>query len=86
MGLFLWELVFEGAYYRGEFCVSKWVGLDNKNSSQHGDNSLKQLKAGTLTVHGLIVGRAYYRKDINCFRALVGEWFWRGLSLEFYGN
>ena len=36
MGLFLGELIFGGAYYWMEFCVSKWVGLDN--------NSLKQLK------------------------------------------
>ena len=32
LGLFLGELVFGGAYYWKEFCVSKWVGLDNKNS------------------------------------------------------
>ena len=30
--LFLGELIFGGAYYWKEFCVSKWVGLDNKNS------------------------------------------------------
>ena len=30
---------------RGNFsCVQKWVGLENKNSQQHKDNSLKQLK------------------------------------------
>ena len=43
-----------GAYYIGgnwEFCISKWVGLDNKNGLKLEDNSLKQL---TLTVHGLI--------------------------------
>ena len=34
LGLFSGELIFEGAYYWREFCVSKWVGLDNKNS-QH---------------------------------------------------
>ena len=26
------ELIFRGAYYWKEFCISKWVGLDNKNS------------------------------------------------------
>ena len=51
------ELIFRGAYYRKEFCLFEWVGLDNKNS-------LKQL---ALTVHGLIFGKAYYWKDF-CFR------------------
>ena len=37
LGLFSGELIFGGAYYWKEFCVSKWVGLDNKNN-------LKQLK------------------------------------------
>ena len=32
LGLFSGELIFGGAYYWKEFCVSKWVGLDNKNS------------------------------------------------------
>ena len=32
LGLFSGELIFEGAYYWRELCVSKWVGLDNKNS------------------------------------------------------
>ena len=53
LGLFSGELISEGAYYRKEFCVSKWVWLDNKNS-------LKQL---ALTDHGLIFRRAYYRND-----------------------
>ena len=30
--LFSGELIFGWAYYWQEFCVSKWVGLDNKNS------------------------------------------------------
>ena len=32
LGLFLGELNFGGAYYWREFCISKWVGLDNNNS------------------------------------------------------
>ena len=35
LGLFLGELIFGGAYYWKEVCVSKWVGLDNKNSLKH---------------------------------------------------
>ena len=32
LGLFSGELIFGGACYRNEFCVSKWVWLLNKNS------------------------------------------------------
>ena len=61
-------LIFGGAYYWKEFCVSKWVGLVNKNS-------LKQLtlKAPRLIQEGLLLegflrlrfgelifGRAYF--------------------------
>ena len=61
-----------------EFCVSKLVGLHNKNSLKYYKNSLKQL---TLTVHGLIMerslrlrfggfifGRAYYRNFTLCLQ------------------
>ena len=58
VGLFSRELIFGGAYYWREFCVSKWVGLDSENGLKHEDDSLKQL---TQTVHGLIFGSAYYR-------------------------
>ena len=60
VSLFSGELIFRGAYYWKEFCISKWVGLDNKNSLNYYENSLKQL---ALTAHGLIFGRAYYLKD-----------------------
>ena len=59
LGLFSGELVFGACYWR-VFCVSEWVGLHQKNSVKHYENSLKQL---ALTVHGLIFGRASYRKD-----------------------
>ena len=32
MGLFSGRVIFRGAYYWREFCVSKWVAFDNKNS------------------------------------------------------
>ena len=32
LGLFWGELIFGGAYYWKEFCISKWVWLVNKNS------------------------------------------------------
>ena len=64
LGLPAGELIFGGAYYWKEFCVSKWTGLDYKNSLKHYENRLKQLKrANTNRPHGLIFGRAYYRKD-----------------------
>ena len=54
-------LIFRGAYFwrglllEGVFAFQNgFIGLDNKNG-------LKQL---ALTTHGLIFGRAYYRKDI----------------------
>ena len=47
LGLFSGELIFRGAYYCKEFCVSKWVGLDNKNGPKHYEDSLKQLKTVT---------------------------------------
>ena len=47
LGLFSGELIFGGAYYWKEFCISKWVGLDNKNSLKHYENSLKQLKTAS---------------------------------------
>ena len=47
LDLFLGELIFGGAYYWNEFCVSKWVGLDNKNSLKHYENSLEQLKTAS---------------------------------------
>ena len=59
VGLFSGELIFGGAYYWKEFCVSKWVGLDNKNSLKHKDNSLKQLKtASTNSLWG------YFREGL----------------------
>ena len=36
LGLFSGELIFGGAYYWREFCVSKWVGLDNKTANTNG--------------------------------------------------
>ena len=50
VGLFLGELIFGGAYYWKEFCVSKWVGLVNKNRLKHYENGLKQLKAACTKI------------------------------------
>ena len=42
VGLFSGELIFGGAqYYWKEFRVSKWVGLDNKNSLKHYESRRK---------------------------------------------
>ena len=60
VGLFSGRLTLGGAYYQKEFCASKWVRLDNKNSVK--DSSLKQLN---LTPDELTFGGAYYRKDIS---------------------
>ena len=68
------ELIFGGAYYWKEFYISKWVGLDNKDSLNNYKNSLKQL---ALTVHGLIFRMAYYRKDFAS--EIWGAYFREGL-------
>ena len=75
LGLFSGELIFGGAYYWTEFCVSNWVGFDNKKSLKHYENSLKQLKTAStkspwdniregllseVILRGLIFGRAYF--------------------------
>ena len=54
VGLFSGELVFGGAYYWKEFCLSKWVVFYNKNS-------LKQLPSESMGLHseGLIIGRIF---------------------------
>ena len=82
LGLFSGELIFGGAYYWKEFCVSKRVGLDNKNGVKHCANSLKQL---ALTVHGIIFGRAYYRKVFVRLR-FVGLIFGRAYFFFFGGG
>ena len=93
-GLFSGELVFRGAYYWKEFCVSKWVGLDNKNSLKHYKNNLRQLALNSpwaYTQEGLLLegflrlrfGGAYFREGLF-FLILVRGGGGRGLLLEFY--
>ena len=64
LGLFLGELSFGGAYYWKEFCISKWVGLDNKTASTNSPWAYiweGLLLEGFLHLRfgGLIFGRAY---------------------------
>ena len=70
------DFFFRKAYYCKEFCVSKLVGLDNKNIPKDYENSLTQL---ALTVHGLIFGRAYNQKDF----CIWGAYFREGLFIYF---
>ena len=86
----LTEPLFSARYWK-EFCVSKWVGLDNTNGLKHYENSLKQL---ALTVDGLILRRACDREDFASeiwrgWGAYFREgFFWGGdggLVSEFYG-
>ena len=92
LGLFSRELIFGGAYYWKEFCVTKWVGFDNKNSLKHYKTGLKQLKTALTNSpwayirEGLIsegflrlrFGGAYFREGLF----LVGGG--GGLLSEFY--
>ena len=65
------------AYYWGQFYVTIWVGLDNKNSitgtKVTTKSSLKQLP---LTVHWLTLDRAYYWEDSCLFG--WNFFFWGG--------
>ena len=66
------------AYFRGSLSsegliigsnFAFWVGIDNKNSLKHYENSLKQLAP---TVHGLYSGEIIVRK------IFASEIFWKG--------
>ena len=77
LGLFLGELIFRGPYYWREFCISKWVGLDNKTPSTSSPWAYiweGLLSEGFLSLKcgggGLFSG---------------GLVFWEGLLSEFYG-
>ena len=65
LGLFSGERIFGGAYYWKEFCVSKWVELDNKTASTISPWAYiweGLLSEGFLRLRfgGLIFGRAYF--------------------------
>ena len=92
LGLFSGELIFGGAYYWKEFCISKWVGLDNKNSQQYSPLCVWDLEG--LFSGGLIFfflgGGAYYRNftvSDEMFRGLT-VWAWPsgGASDEIFGG
>ena len=88
LGLFLGELIFGGVYYWKEFCISKWVGLDNKNSLKHKDN-LKQLKTASTNspwahIQEGLLSEGFLRLR---FEGLIfgRAYIWGGLLSEFYG-
>ena len=65
LGFFSGELIFGGACYRKEFCVSKWVWFVNKNSS--GNSPWAYIREGLLSegylrlrFGGIIFGRAFF--------------------------
>ena len=77
LGLFSGELISEGPIIGRNFAFQNGLGLTTKQLA--------------VTVHGLIFGRAYYRKDF-CVCDLGGLFsggglFWggEGLLSEFYG-
>ena len=72
LGLFSGELIFGGAYhYWREFCISKWVGLDNKKS-------LKQsmgLYLGGLIIRRIVASEiwgAYFQEGLFLGRLIIG--------------
>ena len=81
LGLFSGKLIFGGAYYWKKFCISKWVGLDNKTASTNSPWDYiweGLLWEGFLCLRygGLIFGRDYF------FFLGGGR---GGLLSEFYG-
>ena len=72
LGLFSGKLLFGGAYYWKEFCIPKWVGLDNKNSL-------------ALTVHGLIYSGGFIIGRIFASE-IWGAYLREGLLLFFFGG
>ena len=65
LGLFSGELIFGGACYRKEFCVSKWCGLSIKTASSN--SPWAYIREGLLwegylflRFGELIFGRAYF--------------------------
>ena len=89
LGLFLEKLIFGAAYYWKQFCVSKWVGLNNKNSLKHCENILKQLETASTNSQWayiweglLLAGFLRLRFEVLIFGRAC---FWEGLLSEFYG-
>ena len=70
LGLFSGELIFGGAYYWKEFCVSTRIRLDNENSYDV-----------ALTVHGLYSGGLIIERI--CASQIWGAYFREGL---FFGE
>ena len=90
VSLFLGELSFGGAYYNWrEFCISKLVGLDNKNRSKDYENNLKQLKIANPNSPWSYIWEGLWSE--GCLRLRFGglifgrAYFWVGLLSEFYG-
>ena len=85
LGLFWDELIFGGAYYLRGFCVSKWVGLGNKNGLKHEDNlnspwayiweGLLLERYLLLRCGWLIFGRAYFTRGLfSCKDFCIRGW------------
>ena len=76
LGLFLGELIFGGAYYWREFCISKWVWFVKRNNNSN--SPWAYIREGLLFIGRIFVSEiwgAYFREGL----------FWGGLLSEFYG-
>ena len=79
LGLFAGKLIFEGALYSKEFCVTKWVGLDNKNSL----NTRKQPKTASTNSPWVYIREGLLSEGFLRLR-FGGAYFWDGLF--FFGG
>ena len=91
LGLFSGELIFGGAYYWKEFCDSKWVGLDNKNSLKHHEDSLKQLKTASTNrpwayIREGLLSEGIWRLKFGGLIFGRAYFFWTGGRGAYYRN
>ena len=78
------------AAFGREFCVSKWLVLDNKNGLKYEDNSLKQLKTANTNSLWAYIQEGLLSEGYLHLRfgglSFGRAYFWRGLLSEFYSN
>ena len=71
-----------------EFCVSKWAGLDNKNSLKHYENNLKQLKTASTNNPWAYIREGLLSEGFLLLRFIFWDLFSGGLILggAYYRN
>ena len=81
--LFLRSSFSEGQILERNFAFQNGFGLSIKTTKNTNITALNSSKQLTVTVHGLMFGRANYRKDIICV-GNMGAYFREGLFFSFF--